>query len=99
MSDNMTALDLPAASGFRPPDVPDVDVRGFWGDRIAAVADKTAMMLYERCVVAAMLDQIDRDRPGPPVKMPFHMRADGSPDTVNVQMFWDSDVAKVIETA
>ena len=31
--------------------------------------------------------------------MPFHTRADGSPDTVNVQMFWDSDVAKVIETA
>jgi DUF1680 family protein len=95
----MTSPDQPRASGFRPPAVPDVDVRGFWGDRIDAVADKTAMILYERCVVAGMFDQIDPDRPVPPVRMPFHMRADGSPDTVNVQMFWDSDVAKVIETA
>jgi DUF1680 family protein len=95
----MTSHDLPSAKGFRPPAVPDVDVRGFWGDRIDAVADKTAMILYERCVVAGMFDQIDPDRPVPPVRMPFHMRADGTPDTVNVQMFWDSDVAKVIETA
>ena len=29
----------PTASGFRPPAVPDVDMRGFWGDRIDAVAD------------------------------------------------------------
>ncbi|GGH27814.1 hypothetical protein GCM10007036_36600 [Alsobacter metallidurans] len=74
-------------------------MRGFWGDRIDAVADKTAMILYERCVAAGMFDQIDPERPVPPVKMPWHTRADGSPDTVNVQMFWDSDVAKVIETA
>lgn len=86
-------------NGFRPPAVPDVDVRGFWGDRVDAVADKTVMILYERCVTAGMLDQIDPDRPVPELRLPFHMRADGSPDTVNVQMFWDSDIAKVIETA
>jgi DUF1680 family protein len=90
---------LPKASGFRPPAVPDVEVRGFWGDRMDAVADRTAMILYERCVAAGMFDQIDPARPVPPVKMPWHTRADGKPDTVNVQMFWDSDVAKVIETA
>lgn len=95
----MAPHDLPKASGFRPPAVPDVEVRGFWGDRIDAVADKTAMILYERCVAAGMFDQIDPRRPAPPVRMPWHTRADGSPDTVNVQMFWDSDVAKVIETA
>lgn len=95
----MTSLDQPHASGFRPPAVPDVQVRGFWGERIDAVADKTAMILYERCVAAGMFDQIDPERPVPPVRMPWHTRADGSPDTVNVQMFWDSDVAKVIETA
>jgi DUF1680 family protein len=95
----MTSLKTPQATGFRPPAVPDVDVRGFWGDRIDAVADRTAMILYDRCVAAGMFDQIDPDRPVPAVRMPFHMRADGSPDTVNVQMFWDSDVAKVIETA
>lgn len=95
----MTSLDQPRAHGFRPLAVPDVEVRGFWGERIDAVADKTAMILYERCVAAGMFDQIDPTRPVPPVRMPYHTRADGSPDTVNVQMFWDSDVAKVIETA
>ena len=95
----MTSFDIPTASGFRPPAVPDVDVHGFWGDRIDAVADKTAMILYERCVAAGMFDQIDPDRPVPELRLPFHTRADGTPDTANVQMFWDSDVAKVIETA
>ncbi len=97
--DAMTSHDQPRASGFRPPAVPDVEMRGFWGERIDAVADRTAMILYERCVAAGMFDQIDPARPVPPVNMPWHMRADGTPDTVNVQMFWDSDVAKVIETA
>lgn len=95
----MTFLDQPRASGYRPPAVPDVEVSGFWGERIDAVADKTVMILYERCVEAGMFDQIDPERPVPAVRMPWHTRADGSPDTVNVQMFWDSDVAKVIEAA
>jgi len=85
--------------GFRPPAVPDVDVRGFWGDRIDAIADRTVMILYERCVAAGMLDQMDPDRPVPELRLPFHTRPDGTPDTANVQMFWDSDIAKVIETA
>lgn len=95
----MTLFDKPSTTGFRPPALPDVDVYGFWGDRIEAVADKTAMILYDRCVAAGMLEQIDPDVPVPPVRMPYHTRSDGSPDSVNVQMFWDSDVAKVIETA
>ncbi|WP_117191564.1 glycoside hydrolase family 127 protein [Rhizobium terrae] len=95
----MASLEKPIATGFRPPAVPDVDVRGFWGDRIDAVADRTVMILYERCVAAGMFDQIDPKRPVPDIRMPFHIRSDGSPDTVNVQMFWDSDVAKVIEAA
>ena len=95
----MTPSDTKKGEGFRPLPVPDVDVRGFWGDRIDSVADRTAMILYERCLAAGMFDQIDPDRPVPAIRMPFHTRADGSPDTVNVQMFWDSDVAKVIETA
>lgn len=99
MNRSITSVETQKAHGFRPPAVPDVDVRGFWGDRIDAVADRTAMILYERCVAAGMFDQIDPTRPVPPVRMPWHTRADGTPDTVNVQMFWDSDVAKVIETA
>ena len=95
----MMSRDSTSVRGFRPLSVSDVDVQGFWGDRIDAVADRTAMILYERCVAAGMFDQIDPDRPVPTVRMPFHTRTDGNPDTVNVQMFWDSDVAKVIETA
>ncbi|QEL26473.1 glycoside hydrolase family 127 protein [Bosea sp. F3-2] len=95
----MTSHHQPKASVFRPPAVPDVEMRGFWGERIDAIVDRTVMILYDRCVVAGMLDQIDPTRPVPEVKMPWHTRADGTPDTVNVQMFWDSDVAKVIETA
>ncbi len=74
-------------------------MRGFWGDRVDAVADRTAMILYDRCVAAGMFDQIDPGRPMPEIRMPFHIRADGSSVPINVQMFWDSDVAKVIETA
>lgn len=95
----MANLATSFASGFRPPAVPDIDVHGFWGERIDAVADQTVMILYDRCVAAGMFDQIDPDRPVPELRMPFHKRSDGSPDTANVQMFWDSDVAKVIEAA
>ena len=64
----MTSLTLPSATGFRPPAVPDVDVHGFWGERIDAVADKTVMILYDRCVAAGMFDQIDPARPVPEVR-------------------------------
>ena len=33
---------------FRPLSVPQVDVQGFWGARIDAVAGRTADILYER---------------------------------------------------
>src|SRR5262245_43712898 len=95
----MTYRECSKVSGFRHPAVPDVDLRGFWGERLDSVAARTVMILYDRCVAAGMFDQIDPKRPVPAVRMPFHTRADGSPDTVNVQMFWDSDVAKVIEAA
>lgn len=91
---------------FRPLPVPQVDVRGFWGDRVDAVASRTADILYERCVEARMLEQIDPDRPSPGLVIPFHSP---SPDeaatpgftgsTVTTQMFWDSDWGKTIETA
>ncbi|TPJ54428.1 glycoside hydrolase family 127 protein [Mesorhizobium sp. B2-6-4] len=91
---------------FRPLPVPQVDVHGFWGDRADAVAARTANILYDRCVEAGMLEQIDPDRPSPGVVIPFHSP---SPDeaaspgftgsTVTTQMFWDSDWGKTIETA
>ncbi len=87
------AHDVPRAR-FRPPAVPQVEVRGFWGARVDAVADKTADILYQRCVEAGMLDQIDPDRPVPALRIPFHPNG-----TVTMQMFWDSDLGKTIETA
>jgi DUF1680 family protein len=89
----------PAMTGFRPPAIPDVQVRGFWGERIDAVADRTVHILYDRCLAAGMFDQIDPSRPVPELRLKFHPYPDGKLNTVNAQMFWDSDVAKVIEAA
>ena len=94
----MTADLAPAAetaprARFRPPAVPQVEVRGFWGARIDAVCARTADTLYQRCEEAGMLQQIDPDAPSPGVKIPFHG------GLVTAQMFWDSDFGKVIETA
>ena len=84
---------------FRPPAVPQVDIGGFWGGRVDAVAERTANILYQRCIEAGMLDQIDPDRPSPGVKIPFHVRDGDEVSTVTTQMFWDSDFGKTIETA
>jgi uncharacterized protein len=84
---------------FRPLSVPQVEVRGFWGSRVDAVAGRTADILYERCVEAGMLDQIDPDRPSPGVRIPFHVGEGFTASTVTTQMFWDSDLGKSIETA
>jgi DUF1680 family protein len=84
---------------FRPPAVSQVDVRGFWGQRVDAVAGRTADILYQRCVEAGMLDQIDSDRPSPGLRIPFHIREGSAASTVTTQMFWDSDLGKTIETA
>ncbi|WP_413988974.1 glycoside hydrolase family 127 protein [Labrys okinawensis] len=88
---------------FRPPAVPQIDLGGFWGDRVDAVAARTADILYERCVAARMLEQIDPDRPSPGVVIPFHSMSPTGNEftgaTVTTQMFWDSDWGKTIETA
>jgi DUF1680 family protein len=98
---------IPTKARFRPPSVPQVDVRGFWGDRVDAVASRTADILYERCVAARMLEQIDPDRPSPGLVIPFHSpspedeggNSEFTGSTVTTQMFWDSDWGKTIETA
>lgn len=84
---------------FRPPAAPQIDVRGFWGDRADAVAARTADILYSRCVEVGMLDQIDPDRPVPEQRIPFQRNDDFTASTVTTQMFWDSDLGKTIETA
>lgn len=77
---------------FRPLPVPSVDVAGFWGDWQEAVCDETAAILLDRCIEARMLEQIDIDAPNPGLVIPIV----GWLGTT--QMFWDSDLAKSIET-
>ncbi len=84
---------------FRPPSIADIDLGGFWGERIDAVSSKTVRILYDRCVNAGMMDQIDPARPVPELRLPFMIKDGFTASTVTTQMFWDSDVAKVIEAA
>jgi uncharacterized protein len=95
--------EIPTRGQFRPPAVPQIDLRGFWGDRVDAVAARTAEILYDRCVAARMLEQIDPDQPSPGVVIPFHSMSPTGNEftgaTVTTQMFWDSDWGKTIETA
>lgn len=90
------ATDDPATprARFRPPAVQRVRMTGFWGARVATIHDVTAPILRRRCDEAGMMDQIDPDRPVPPLRIPFH-----DDSHVTTQMFWDSDYGKVIETA
>lgn len=80
---------------FRPPAVPQVRVEGFFGPRIDVVAETTVRTLFDRCIAAGMLDQVDPARPNPGLRQPF---LDSSP-TVTTQMFWDCDLAKSVEAA
>lgn len=94
----MTTLDRkPTLSNlfdqYRPPAVPAVRMNGFWAERIRAVREKTIPILRERCESAGMFDQIDPKRPVPEMRLPFHR------STVTPQMYWDSDVAKMLEAA
>ncbi|WP_018237153.1 glycoside hydrolase family 127 protein [Ensifer sp. BR816] len=77
---------------FRPVAVPDVRVGGFWGKWQDAVCNATAEILLDRCVEAGMLSAIDVDHPNPGIIIPIQ------PWGGTTQMFWDSDLAKSIET-
>ncbi|KKC32864.1 glycoside hydrolase family 127 protein [Devosia psychrophila] len=82
----------PTTRQFRPLPVPSVNVAGFWGDWQEAVCDETAAILLDRCIEARMLEQVDVDAPNPGLVIPIL----GWLGTT--QMFWDSDLAKSIET-
>ena len=81
-------------SKFRPLSVNQVEVGGFFGPRIDVIATTTAKLLFDRCIEARMLEQVDPDLPNPGVVIPFDHG-----NTVTTQMFWDSDFGKSIETA
>ena len=79
---------------FRPPAVSRVKVAGFWGPRIDVVADRTVGILFDRCIAAGTLEQVDPALPVPELRIPFQHG-----NSVTTQMFWDSDFGKIIETA
>lgn len=83
-----------AEAKFRPLSVDKITVGGFFGPRIDTICTVTARTLFERCIEARMLDQVDPDRPNPGLVIPFQHS-----NTVTTQMFWDSDFGKSIETA
>ncbi|MFV0384074.1 glycoside hydrolase family 127 protein [Paracoccus sp. (in: a-proteobacteria)] len=92
MNNTQAAVGHPAK--FRPLKINQVRVDGFFGPRIDQIAIKTARMLFDRCIAAGMLDQIDPDRPNPGMRIPFQNNHEVTP-----QMFWDSDLGKSIEAA
>lgn len=76
---------------FRPPAIPQVKVGGFWGGRIDVVRKNTVGILYDRAVAAGTLEQVDADKPAPDLRIPIgHWGG-------TQQMFWDSDLGKIIE--
>lgn len=77
---------------FRPLPVPSVELNGLFGDRQDAICDSTAETLLDRCVEAGMLDAIDTSKESPGIIIPIQ------PWGGTTQMFWDSDLAKSIET-
>lgn len=79
---------------FRPLPVDKIKVGGFFGPRMDTICNTTARILFDRCIAARMLDQVDPDRPNPGQIIP----PEGQ-NTVTAQMFWDSDFGKAIETA
>nr|WP_321457963.1 beta-L-arabinofuranosidase domain-containing protein [uncultured Cohaesibacter sp.] len=79
---------------FRPLSVNQIEVNGFFGPKLDVIATTTAKILFDRCIEARMLEQVDPDLPNPGVVIPFQHN-----NTVTTQMFWDSDFGKSIETA
>ncbi|MCP8939665.1 glycoside hydrolase family 127 protein [Alsobacter sp. SYSU M60028] len=99
-----TRLASLACGCLRPPGLGKVRMGGFWADRIEATRARTVPILHRRCEEAGMFDQIDPHRPVPEQRIPFSTAFGGSAvrpvgGNVTAQMYWDSDVAKVIEAS
>ena len=77
---------------FRPPSLPEVKVEGFWQPIVQAVRKKSSGVLYDRCIAAGTLEQVDVDVPVPEIRIPLNVGG------VSMQMFWDSDLGKILET-
>ena len=64
-----------------------------WTARQAAVRERTVPFLYRQYEANGLFEALDVDSPPGPLRIPFN----GRPNTA--VMYWDSDIAKWIETA
>ena len=66
---------------------------GLWAPRQQAVREQTVPFLYAQYERNGLFEALDVDSPPGPLRIPFN----GRPNTA--VMYWDSDIAKWIETA
>ncbi len=72
----------------------DVDLQdGLWSVRQKAVRERTIPFLHDQYERNGLFEALDVDSPPGPLRIPFN----GRPNTA--VMYWDSDIAKWIETA
>ncbi|HEY7086297.1 MAG TPA: beta-L-arabinofuranosidase domain-containing protein [Hyphomicrobiaceae bacterium] len=93
------ALPASAASSPRPRHRPvpftAVEFRDrLWSQRQRVVLERTVPFLYQQCEKIGMIEALDVTAPPGPLAFPY--KNNGTSTTV---MYWDSDIAKWIETA
>jgi uncharacterized protein len=67
---------------------------GFWAPRQTVLRERTVPFLYDQCAKIGMFEALDVTSPPGPLAFPY--KNNGTSTTV---MYWDSDIAKLIETA
>jgi hypothetical protein len=72
-----------------------VEIRDqLWAPRLRVLRERTVPFLYDQCEKIGMLEALDVTSPPGPLAFPY--KNNGTSTTV---MYWDSDIAKWIETA
>ena len=79
---------------FSPVKFNDVKLEGaFWKERLDTVLRKTIPSQHEKLGEYRILESLDLKQPPPPLRFPRNQH------NFTVQVFWDSDIGKWIETA
>ncbi len=81
-------------SQYHPVRFIDVRLEGaFWKERLDTVLTRTIPSQHRKLGEVGILDSLKLPKPVPPLRIPRH------PNGFSVQVFWDSDVGKWIESA
>ena len=79
---------------YQPVRFVDVRLEGeFWSERLDTVLGATIPSQYDKLAEYGYLDALKLPKPVPPLRFPRHSNG------FSVQVFWDSDVGKWIESA